>query len=87
MVSVLDTNDNFALASAGTALSEVGIIYDVVPIADVPASLKAREPKWWIRPCRILVAEEDAQEARSLIDPFQEPIPGDFNTESGPNQP
>jgi hypothetical protein len=43
----LDTNDNFALASAGTALSEARIIYDVVPIADVPASLKAREPKWW----------------------------------------
>ena len=84
MVGVLDTNDNFALVSAIAALSEAGIIYDVVQIADVPASLKARERKWWIRPSRILVAEEDAQEARSLVDAFQEPIPGDFNTESEP---
>ena len=87
MVGVLDTNDNFALASASTALGEAGIIHDVVPIADVPASLKAREPKWWIPPCRILVAQEDAQEARSLVDPFQEPIPGDFDTASEPKHP
>ena len=86
MVGVLDTNDNYALVSATTALTEAGIIYDVEPIADVPASLKASEPKWWTRPSRIFVAEEDAEEARALIEQFQEPIPGDFNTESEPDQ-
>ena len=74
LVGVLDTNDNWALASATTALSEAGIIFDVVAIGCVPANLEASEPKWQIRPSRILVAIEDASEARSLVEPFQTPI-------------
>jgi hypothetical protein len=74
MVGILDTNDNFALSCATTALKEAGIICDVVAIADVPDHLKAANPKWWIRPSRILVSAEDEAEARALVEPFVEPI-------------
>ena len=67
MVGVLDTNDNWALASAATALSDAGIIFDIVAIDSVPANLQTPEPKWWTRPSRILVAKEDADEARTRI--------------------
>jgi hypothetical protein len=73
LVGVLDTNDNFALGMAAAALSEAGIVYDIVAIADLPENLEAEKPKWWIRPTRILVAAEDASEARSLVEPFQTP--------------
>lgn len=74
MVCVLDTNDNFALASATTALDQAEIVYDVVPIADVPDNLKVTNPKWCVRPSRILVAAEDEGEARALVERFQSPV-------------
>lgn len=73
LVGVLDTNDNYALGMATVALSEAGIVYDIVAIPDLPENLEAEKPKWWIRPTRILVAAEDASEARSLVEPFQTP--------------
>jgi hypothetical protein len=72
MVVLLDTNDNWALASAATALSDAGILFDIVAIDSVPANLQISEPKWWIPPSRILVAREDADEARALVEVFQE---------------
>jgi len=84
LVGVLDTTDNFALASATTALRDAGIVYDVVDIADLPKPI-AQQPKWWISPCRILVATEDTDEARTLLEPFQEPLAGDFSAESEPD--
>ncbi len=81
LIGVLDTNDNWALASATTALSEAGIIFDIVAIDCVPANLEASVPKWRIRPSRILVAIEDASEARSLVEPFQTPISESNNIE------
>lgn len=81
LVGILDTNDNWALASATTALSEAGIIFDVVAIDGVSASLEASEPKWRIRPSRILVAIEDAIEARALVEPFQMPLSASNNIE------
>jgi hypothetical protein len=77
MVGVLDTNDNFALASACTALDRAGIVFDVVSVSDVPESLKSPEPKWWIRPSRILVSDGDEAEARQLVEQFQLPDAGD----------
>jgi hypothetical protein len=74
MVGVLDTNDKFALASAATALDQAEIVYDIVPIADVPDSLKVTNPTWWVRPSRILVSAEDEAEARALVERFQAPI-------------
>jgi hypothetical protein len=83
MVGVLDTDDNWALSAAIAALDEAGIIFDVVAIDSVPAKLEAAEPKWWIPPSRILVAREDADEARSLVEVFQEP---DNQTDSDSEQ-
>jgi hypothetical protein len=77
MVGVLDTNDNFALASACTSLDQAGIVFDVVPVPDVSAALKSPEAKWWVPPSRILVSDEDEAEARELLATFQEPIAGD----------
>jgi hypothetical protein len=74
LVGVLDTNDNFALVSACHALSRAGIIFDVVAVPDLPESLRTANPKWWIRPCRILVAKEDEPDARELAEPFQHPL-------------
>jgi hypothetical protein len=74
LAGVLDTNDNFALASAATALQQAEIIFDVVPITDPSARLRAENPKWWIRPTRILVSAEDEAEARILVEPFQQPV-------------
>ena len=74
MVGVLDTNDNFALASAATALDQAEIVYDVVPIVDVPDNLKITNPKWWVPPSRILVAAEDEREARAIVEHFQSPV-------------
>lgn len=79
VVGVLDTNDNFALASACTSLDQAGIVFDVVPVSDVSAALKSPEAKWWIPPSRILVSDEDEAEARELLAPFQEPITSDVN--------
>jgi hypothetical protein len=73
LVGVLDTNDNFALGMATVALRKAGIVYDIVAIPDLPASLEVEKPKWWIRPTRILVSAEDANEARSLVEPFKTP--------------
>jgi hypothetical protein len=81
MVGVLDTNDNFALASACTALDQAGIVFDVVPVSDVPAALKSPEAKWWVPPSRILVSDEDEAEARELLAPFQKPIAGGVTEE------
>src|SRR5579871_2246613 len=78
LVGVLDTNDNFALGMATHALDRAGIIYDVVEISDAPANLKTPEPKWWIPPSRVLVSTNDAEEARSLVEPYRERLPGDF---------
>ena len=74
MVAVLDTNDNFALVSAGAALDQAEIVYDIVPVADVPDGLKGSNPKWWVRPSRILVSIEDEADARTLVEPFQAPV-------------
>ena len=74
MIGVLDTEDNFALGMATSALAEAGIIFDVVDIPAMPANRKFEEPKWWTPPCRILVAVEDADEARALLEPYQQPV-------------
>jgi hypothetical protein len=73
MIGVLDTEDNFALYMATGALTEAGIIFDVVDIPAVPAGLEYERPKSWTSPCRIMVAVEDADEARSLLEPYQQP--------------
>ena len=86
LVGVLDTDDNFALGMATAALREAGILCDVVAIASAAENPGAPRPKWWIRPSRILVATQDANEARSLVEPFQQPLPGEFDTESEPDQ-
>jgi len=73
------------MALAAAALDEAGIIFDIVDISDEPLSnvLKAGNPKWWIPPCRIFVAAEDAKEARSLLEPLQQgPVP-DIEAQSG----
>lgn len=80
LVGVLDTNDNFALASACAALTQAEIIYDVVAISDVPDNVRASHPKWWIPPSRIMVSLEDAGEARNLVEPFQQPLPNQSDT-------
>jgi hypothetical protein len=74
MVGVLDTNDNFALGSAAATLHQAEIVYDIVPVTDVPDNLKFTNPKWWVRPSRILVSAEDEAEARALVEPFQAPV-------------
>lgn len=80
MVGVLDTEDNWALAMATTAPGDAGIIYDLVHIPAVPVSAESEKPKWWIPPCRVLVAMEDADEARSLLEPYQQPAtPGEID--------
>ena len=73
LVGILDTNDSFALGMAAAALDEAGIVYDIVAIRDLPAHLEADKPKLWISPSRILVAVEDASDARSLVAPFRKP--------------
>lgn len=73
MIGVLDTEDNFALAMATTALRDAGIIFDLVAIPAVQGAIAAERPKWWTPPCRILVAVEDEGEARSLLEPYQQP--------------
>ncbi len=74
MVGILDTNDSFALASAAAALDQAEIVYDIVAVADVPDLLKTTNPRWWVRPSRILVATEDEAEARALVECFQAPV-------------
>jgi hypothetical protein len=58
---------------ASAALTEAGIVHDLVPIPELPGNMGAAKPKWWIRPTRILVAQEDASEAGSLVEPYQQP--------------
>ena len=68
---------------AAAALNEAGIVYDIVAVRDLPANLEAEKPKWWIQPTRILVAVEDASEARSLVEPFRKPrLKGDVEARS-----
>jgi hypothetical protein len=86
MVGVLDTNDNFALASACASLDEAGIVFDVVPVSDVSAALKSPQPKWWIPPSRILVSDEDEAEARELMAPFQEPTATGVTEQEAPGR-
>jgi hypothetical protein len=50
MVGVFDTSDNFALGMAANALSQAGIIYDIVAISDVSLNEAPVAPKWWTRP-------------------------------------
>jgi len=78
MVGVLETEDNWALAMATTALSEAGIIYY---LGDIPAGpAKVEKPKLWTPPCRILVAVEDADEALSFLEPYLQPAtPGEID--------
>lgn len=80
LVGVLDTNDNFALASACAALGEAEIVYEVVAISDVPDRVRASNPKWWIPPSRIMVSLEDEGEARNLVEPFRQPLPDQVGT-------
>ena len=76
MVGVLDTEDRFALGMATTALSEAGIVYDVIDIPDIQIGFQAPEkPNWWTYPCRIMVAMEDANEARSIVEPYLSSLP------------
>jgi hypothetical protein len=78
LIGVLDTEDNFALSLATVALVEAGIIYYLADIPAGPANVE--KPKWWIPPCRILVAIEDAGEARSLLELCQQPAtPGEID--------
>ncbi|HEY7387503.1 MAG TPA: hypothetical protein VH640_03270 [Bryobacteraceae bacterium] len=87
LVGILDTDDNFALGMAVAALDEAGIVYDIVPVPEWEESLKGQqEPKWRISPSRIRVCTEDEHEARSLVEPLQEPIPGEGFTEFEPDQ-
>ena len=44
MVGVLDTNSNFALASAAASLEQAEVIYDVVPIVDGSEAQKLTAP-------------------------------------------
>jgi hypothetical protein len=75
MVGVLDTEDGFALGMAGNALADAGIIYDVVSLAEVNPIPESERPTWWIPPCRILVSSEDADDARSIVEPYLQPLP------------
>jgi hypothetical protein len=76
LVGVLDTNDSFALGMATAALAEANIIYDIVSMAAVSEYPGAAKSKWWIPPCRVMVSVEDETDARALVEPFQQPIPG-----------
>jgi hypothetical protein len=80
MVGVFDTNDNFALGLATTALTESGILHDVIRIPEVELNQALANPKWWIQPCRILVASEDELDARALLEMLQSPL-GDSASE------
>ena len=73
MVGIFDTNDNFALGIATSALDQSGIIYEVIGISEVALNKVLTNPKWWIPPCRILVAAEDEVDARELIAMLQSP--------------
>ena len=73
LVAIFDTNDGFALGSACAALNQAGIIFVIVLIPDVPEAVTAHKPKWWTRPSRILVSNDDEAEARKLVEPFLEP--------------
>ncbi|MGA7238814.1 MAG: hypothetical protein WBY44_24240 [Bryobacteraceae bacterium] len=44
MAGVLDTNNNFALASAAATLEQAEVIYDVVPIVDGPNNSEITAP-------------------------------------------
>jgi hypothetical protein len=81
MVGVLDTNNNFALASAAATLEQAEVIYDVVPIVDGPNNSEINRPKSWVHPSRILVSAEDEAEARALVEPFQVPVKNAGNEE------
>src|SRR4051812_32195088 len=73
MIGVLDTDDNFIFSMAATALHDAGIIFDVVAIPELSGDPSKTNPNDWIRPCRILVASEDASEARSMLEPYRAP--------------
>jgi hypothetical protein len=77
LVGVLDTSDGFALGMATAALREADIIYDVVPVLWLENPLKS--VTWKIGPSRILVSLDDENEARALVEPFQQPMAGEIS--------
>jgi hypothetical protein len=83
MVGLLDTEDGWALGLVGNELADAGIIYDVVSIAEVRPIPESEKPSYWIPPCRILVSAEDADDARSIVEPYLQPLPND-ELESNP---
>jgi hypothetical protein len=76
LVGILDTNDGFALGMATAALREAEIIYDVIPIPELEDTLTS--VTWKTGPSRIMVSVDDEREARELVEPFQEPVPGEI---------
>lgn len=92
LVTVLETKDTLALALAKSALEDAGINYLVTgddpryfPIYDgvVGVPDMGQTPMWKCS-CKIQVARESEAEARSLLEPLQNPST-DSGAESGQN--
>lgn len=90
LVTVLETNDTFALALAKSSLEEAGIDYLVsgddpryFPLQDgVVGAVGIGQTPLWKCSCKIQVARKSEAEARALLEPLQNPR-ADNGAESG----
>ena len=76
LVTVLETEDPFALALAQAALEEVGIEYLVVAGSDkeVPDAVRLDPQARHHHPYRVQVTVECRGKARELLEPLEQPL-------------
>ncbi len=92
LVTVLETDDTFALALAKASLEEAGINYLVsgddpryFPLYGVVGAPGIGQTPLWKCSCTIQVARESEAEARALLEPLQNPPETEGGAESGQN--
>jgi hypothetical protein len=73
LVGVFDTDDNYALWMAQSALRDADIPFVIVAIPFVTEDPVTERPEWWIRPSRVLVPVANEAEALGLLGPLREP--------------
>ncbi len=93
LVNVLETNDPFGLSLATAALEDAGIEY-LTPggsaryEAGSAYTFGVGLSGFQKNPCRIQVAPEFAAEARTLLEPFQQPLsPAEIEAEPEADRP
>lgn len=78
LITVLETDDRFALSLATAALEDGGIEYlvagETAEFDEIPCIFGSGQSRLYNCPCRIQVAPESEAEAREILERFQEPL-------------